>query len=364
LGDERTDKYIIRRYRDGDEVGINSIYQEEFGRHRDLKIWHWKHKENSAGMATVWVAERSDGEIIGNLSINRVRFQLGEKELMSGQAVDIMVKRKFRRLGKRRVVLDLCSEENHSVLWQQGFHFLFGFPIKFFFRLTTKLLGYSLVCDVPLMVKPLQFTPIIEGRFGGRHLVGLAKKMDRLFRKILLRRHERENPRVKIFQTDRFDKGVDEIWQHFASSYKPISVVRDSQYLNWRFADHPNIQYALYVAKRKTKVAGYIVMRVRQEGERRRGYITDILAHPDEEKWVIPQLLSTAIVFCLKEEAENVIGWALPHMSLFRKMKRRGFISRDGDIKLVTRDLSGKISPEFLFNSKNWYVSIGDSDGI
>lgn len=363
MSEEKAKTYSIRRYKEGDEIGINSLYHEIFGQSRDLKTWTWKHKENPAGMATIWVAESSKGEIIGNLSITRIKFQLGEKTLLSGQAVDIMVKQEFRKLGKRRVVLDLCSEKNHSVLWRQGFHFLFGFPIKFFYRLTVKMLGYTMVGNVPLMVKPIRLSPLVQAHAGSKIFVPFTRVVDRLLRVVLMKKHQRTGP-LNISRVDFFDSRLDELWRDFASSHQPISVVRDSSYLNWRFAWHPNFQYALYVAEERQKVVGYIVLRVRQEGIRRRGYITDILASPGKEKLVLHQLLSTAIVHCLKEGAESVVGWAFPHMPLYAIMKRKRFFAREGEIRLVARDLSGDIASEFLLNPKNWYVAIGDSDGI
>lgn len=363
MREEIANKYTIRRYQEGDEIGINSLYHDVFKQSRDSKTWSWKHMESPAGMATIWIAESGAGEIIGNLSMPRLRFQLGETTLMSGQAVDIMVKPEFRTLGKRKVVLELCSEKNHSYLRRHGYHLLFGFPIKHFFRLTIKMLRYSEVGSVPVMVKLIQLSPLVKAHSGIKAFVVLTKFADKLMHFVLMKKNQKRG-HFKISRVDFFDRRVDDLWADFASSCRPISVVRDSSYLNWRFAQHPKFQYALYVAEDSQKVVGYVVLRVRQEGSRRRGYIADILASPDHEKLVLRQLLSTAIVHCLQEGAESVAGWAFPHMLLYRIMKRKRFFVREGEIRLVARDLSGNISGDFWLNPKNWYVCIGDSDGI
>jgi hypothetical protein len=157
---------------------------------------------------------------------------------------------------------------------------------------------------------------------------------------------------------------VDQLWQDFVDFYQPVSVVRDQHYLNWRYARHLGEEYAKFIAVLEGRTIGYIVCRIREEGRRKRGYICDILALPEMEKWIIPELLEKAINYCDTEGADSVTCWALPHVALFRRLKRRGFVARPSEIYLVARILSEEVSRDNLFNPDNWHVSMGDSDGI
>jgi hypothetical protein len=322
------EEYRFKKYSDGDESGINDLYNEEFEESRDLRIWNWKYKENSAGMAHTWLAVDEKAKIIGNLSLNPARIHIRDQVFLGGQAEDVVVKQEYRVLGKHRIVVELADRATREALENKNFDFYFGYPNRLFLRLTIKILGYSKISIFSL------------------------------------RGYWRKKIGVTISQISQFDEGVDQLWQAFADFYQPASVVRDKYYLNWRYTRHPGLDYAKFAAVLDGRLVGYIVCRIREEGRRKRGYICDILALPEMEKWIIPELLKNAIDHCDSEGADSVTCWALPHAHLFRQLKRRGFIARPSEINLVARLLSEKVSKDDLFNPDNWYVSMGDSDGI
>ncbi len=358
------EEYTFKKYRDGDETEINDLYSEEFGESRDLKTWNWKFKENSAGIAHTWLAVDDKGKIIGNLSLNPAKIHICDQVFLGGQAQDVVVKKEYRVLGKHRIVVELADRATRGSLENEYFDFLFGYPNKLFLRLTIKILGYSKISKVYQMTRPLKLTSFLSDNLGGRVLLIPVRIVDRMLRMSSLRLGRRKKIEVTISKIHLFDERLDQLWQDFANFYQPASVVRDKHYLNWRYARHPGVDYAKFAGVLEGRVVGYIVCRIREEGRRKRGYICDILALPEMEKWIIPELLNKAIEHCDSEGADSVTCWALPHVPLFRYLKRRGFVARPSEINLVAKPLSEKVSKENLFNPDNWYVSMGDSDGI
>lgn len=358
------EEYRFKKYSDGDESGVNDLYNEEFGESRDLRIWNWKYKENSAGMAHTWLAVDEKDKIIGNLSLNPARIHIRDQVFLGGQAEDVVVKQDYRVLGKHRIVVELADRATREALENENFDFYFGYPNRLFLRLTIKILGYSKISKVYQMTRLLNLSSFFSDNLSGRILRIPARIADRMIRIFSLRGHWRKKIGVTISQISQFDEGVDQLWRAFADFYQPASVVRDKYYLNWRYTRHPGLDYAKFAAVLDGRLVGYIVCRIREEGRRKRGYICDILALPEMEKWIIPELLKNAIDHCDSEGADSVTCWALPHAHLFRQLKRRGFIARPSEINLVARLLSEKVSKDDLFNPDNWYVSMGDSDGI
>lgn len=357
-------KYRIKKYSCGDESGINDLYSEEFGEPRDLRIWNWKYKANSAGTAHTWIAVDEKEIIIGNLSLNPARIHIRDQVFLGGQAEDVVVKKDYRVLGKHRIVVELADMATREALENKSFDFYFGYPNKLFLRLTIKILGYSKISKICQMTRPLNFSSFFSDNPAGRVLRIPARIADRMIRIFFLKSRWGKKIGVTVSQIRQFDVGVDQLWQDFARFYQPVSVVRDQRHLNWRYDRHPGVKYAKFAAVLEGRVVGYIVCRMREEVRRKRGYICDILALPEMEKWIIPELLKHAIDHLDSEGADSVTCWALPQMPLLRHLKRMGFVSRPSEIHLVARLLTEKVSKDDLFNPDNWYVSMGDSDGI
>lgn len=357
-------KYSIRKYTDGDETGILMLFDEEFEGSRDVRMWNWKYKENSAGMAHIWLAVDTKEKIIGNLSLNPARIHMHDRVFFGGQAEDVVVKKEYRSLGKHRIVVELAERATRDALEKKSFDFYFGYPNRLFLRLTIKMLGYTKVSRIYQMTRPLKFSSFFSDSLSGRILLLPARIMDRIIHLFSLRDRPGKNRGTIVCRVSQFDEGADQLWREFESFYQPVGIVRDQHYLNWRYARFQGADYAKFVAFLEGRVVGFIVCRVREEDHRKRGYICDILVAPEMEKRMIPSLLKQAIRYCDSEGADSITCWAMSHMPLFQHLKKRGFVARPSEIHLVARILSEDVARENLFDPHNWYVSMGDSDGI
>lgn len=86
----------------------------------------------------------------------------------------------------------------------------------------------------------------------------------------------------EIAEIDRFGPEIDQMWQSIGSKYDAVSV-RDSQYLNWRLVDCPDLKYRRFVVRTNDLAVGYCVLRRPEPFELRVGVITDIFAAPHDE---------------------------------------------------------------------------------
>lgn len=354
----------VRRYRPGDEKGINDLFGREFAAERDLAVWNWKYMLNPAGKATMWVIEH-EGSIIGHLAVNRASVQFGARRAAAAQAVDIMVDRRYRKgIAGGRMAADLASEKNHKTLRQEGLEFLFGYPVEKFLRLTKKVLKYTEVCHIRQLVKPLRFQSIVSRRTDSRLMTELAGIVDRLFGMFGRRKSRRaRNSDFVLRSVARFDSRVDDLWREFVRCANPIAIARDHRYLNWRYFDHPGERYAAYQAEKDNRIAGYVVVAVRDHEGVRRGYVVDFLARPGERK-TSRGLIEAAVAHCSREGAATVACWTLPHFYFLPVLRRCGFVARPSEFRLVCRDLTGGSDFEDIMTARRWYVTMGDSDGI
>ena len=76
-------------------------------------------------------------------------------------------------------------------------------------------------------------------------------------------------------EIERFDKSADALCQETKNDYKAI-VKRDSQFLNWRYSDRPDIHYYKFGVFEKDKLLGYCILKLYNEDKILRGHFIDI----------------------------------------------------------------------------------------
>jgi hypothetical protein len=160
--------------------------------------------------------------------------------------------------------------------------------------------------------------------------------------------------KVKITRAFRFDQRFDEFWND-VSRINKIVVVRDSDYLNWRYFEKPNSNYIIFVAEKNNKVLGYIVLRLKKIS----GIIIDMLAYPD--KRVMRSLLLKATDFFKCRKVSWITCSILPNDVYYKALKESGFIPVPSDNPLIARVNIPKISQAFVKDPRNWHITAGDS---
>ncbi len=90
-----------------------------------------------------------------------------------------------------------------------------------------------------------------------------------------------------------FDASIFEFWQNIRIKY-PITIERNVDYLNWRFAEHPIFKYRNFVAKKNGKIESLIVLRIEEPPGYKIARIVDFVSTDEAEKFT----LYKAIQYC------------------------------------------------------------------
>jgi hypothetical protein len=165
---------------------------------------------------------------------------------------------------------------------------------------------------------------------------------------------------LTVTRVSRFDERVNEFWDGISGRIQ-IAVVKNQDYLNWRFVAVPDMKYAIYIAERAGAICGYLVLRYHQEKAAQQADIYDFLA---ESEVVGQSLLATALEQS-RQDGMDCISWmGLTDEPHYRALRKRGFLpfSRFSKGKFVAYSTTRDISREFLKDRRNWLVQKGDSD--
>jgi GNAT superfamily N-acetyltransferase len=367
-----TPLWSIRKYKEGDETGILELMNLGRKDKRTNEHWLWEYKNNPFGHF-IWVAEHN-GQIVGHMALIPTNMKIGDKNIPSSQAVDLIVHPKYRRQGMFLAIGKTSTEE----AGREGVDITYGFPneparsghLKYGWFDVCKMFLLIRICNMQNMVsffEKYKIVKFLNRQKMSRNAVKLVLQIISAVSSFLPRIFNRieKDPNlakdIEIHAITSFDNNIDSFWERVSKDYN-IIVVRDKKYLNWRYFKKPDAKYTVLLAEENEKILGYIVLGSVNENNLSLGYIVDILTSPDNER-VIQVLISRAIEHFRKEVVDAIACWTLRNNAIYKILRYNGFVPFTS-CPFIARVNSTRLPEEFVRDHKNWYITIGDSDHI
>jgi len=327
-------RLTIRPYQPGDEVRIFDLFQRVFGVARSLDHWRWKFQANPVGRYFMRLAETPAGEVVGQYVGLPARAIYGERTRIFTQIIDVAVDPRFRRGLKRPGLFGTLADAYINDYLASGqVPIGYGFPTPEALRIGQRVAGYVPLHPVMCLVLDL------DGQDGTRP--------------------SWRTRRLRVDAIDRFGNEADRLWAQIGPGLG-VATVRDSRYLNWRYADCPDVRYTLLAARRwfDADLAGAAILRL---GVRDQpiACLVDWLVPPGDA--------STAdllLYHCERRSREagmtQLQAWfpatAWPHHLLLE----RGYRPEPTLYHLVALTKVPDVSLEWV--NAHWYYTMGDSD--
>jgi GNAT superfamily N-acetyltransferase len=355
-------KWSIRPYKDGDEEGIFSLWrvvypEHSYNRQQWIKWWQWKYKDNPSGVGVICVAEH-DGRIVGHTAELPMMMKVGSETVLVGFSLDAMTHPDYRRQGTFvALVKARCTEgEKRGIRATYGFRNKSSYPYP---ALATRL-GMFDGATMQKVFRPLDWRSALRTQTQNRLLLTIGPVAGNLLSATLLRPSKKPLPKgLSIAQATRFDARVDEFCRKISDRHQVI-VLRNKEFLNWRYVAAPLGQYSIYIATRSEAVVGYLVLGRKQADQSKVGVIADVLADTEE---VAQFLISKVVERCREEKLDFVWSARIAGTSLAHAYRRNGFIFVPfaKSIGIKGRSSSPSIARQ-MQNPKSWFLQMGDSD--
>lgn len=238
---KRSGQYMVRNYRKGDEEGITALFREIFKKEMTGEQWHWKYAVPGKGRVYSKVAEDTSRKIIAHAGAIPLKGAYENKPMQFFQIVDVMVHPKARgSLGRKGVFEHLMKTLFDDLQKEFPEVFCYGFPGGRPFLLGKRVRVYDEIeraVDCVRETKRVFWTPFA------------------------------------IKPMDWNDKRLNAAWREFSKNIR-LSVIRDSQYLHWRYATNPFFSYHLLGIFLLGKLKGWAI--ARDSGDE--VFIVDLLA--------------------------------------------------------------------------------------
>ena len=236
-------------------------------------FYDWLYRANPAGEAVIWYAATGDpgSESAGHYAVVPVRVALHGAAVAGSVSVNTVTHPDFRRQG----IFVALAERVFADCARRGIAFTYGFPNPSSLPGFVGRLGFADIGRVPLLLAPLDARGIaLPGSGAVRRLLVRAGAAVATPVSALLRRRARGRARVTETPADAAD--WDRTWETLRGKY-PVMVVRDRQYVAWRFGGCPTRRYRLYVAHGDAGPTGFVATRVGSVLGMRAGLVVDLV---------------------------------------------------------------------------------------
>lgn len=321
--------YALRTYAPGDEVAIQSGFEEVFGVARSLEEWRWKFCRPPAGSRIV-LAFDGAGELVCQYAAILVDVVWDGQPMKAAQIVDVFSRRR-RGLGPRggafqatmeRFLADCAAAQKSG-----GLGFVYGFPGDRHQR---------------------------AGAATGHYYEPVA--LERLGVDLLRQEPVPARMRARGWISEGFDAHAsDRLWRRSRERY-PNATVRDAAWFEWRYERRP--------------AKGYLQIGVRRAGEAR---AWAILAVEDRSaRWVdlvwdgerdsdLAELATAVVALAVRRGAQRVDLWLRGDDRARRVLERQGFTGAPEPVlRLSSIAFDPRVSVPRVLDS--FYLTMGDCD--
>ena len=303
-------------------------------REKTMQYFIWEYLHGPWGPVETWVADYN-GEIIGQYSTQRYETFFFGKKMIASLSFDTGTHPDFRRQGIFATLGNYFFKEEGK----QNIHFSTGFPNENFWP-GGKKFGWKDLCQVPLYVN----SNITE---------------------------------LDIKKSDRFEfeeiKKFDDEFKGFSEGFKdeiPIYLNRTKKYLNWRFDEKPSLKDSKYhynyskyrIYDKSGELISYIVTKIFQDKHITTLHLVDFLTHENE------RLYNDILAFLIQIAKSLKIGAISLYVNKFhlfcKFLETKGFRFTNTNRVYIVRTNNDYLDKETLYDERNHYITMADSDVI
>ncbi len=352
----------VREFRDGDELQASRLFNRIFNKSVTPAQYRWKVVDMPfpIGCATTWIAE-SNGKIVGQYGGTAMRIWLNGQIYPVVHICDVMTHPDFRGQG----ILSALGSAANAAWRNAGVAFATGFPHAGWGS-RRNFLGWQMMYKSVWMWRPLRLTRFIRQRIQNR----LLKKrkiddqssvsVDKTLRLVSKMSFHSATGDMQIRFVEKPDDAFDALWETLKHRYEAL-VVRDRAWVNYRYADAPEMGYGLLFAQKKGKPAGYLAFRIREVNQQTIGYLADLFTAPDDLQTRMA-LIRHSRQYMYKAGATAALGIVSENTPMLKAFRRCGFIRRYGAFEVSIIPYLDNLPTELLRNSNRWFSMGGDFD--
>lgn len=314
-----SDQVEMRLYQPGDEVQILALFRQSYGRALSEPSWAWRFRKGPAGPGVIYLCW--DGDLLAaHYAVTPLGVRIQGKDWIAALSGTTMTHPNYR--GQR--LFPKLAQATYDHLARSGMAMVWGFPNLFSHRGLIRDLGWRDIYEVPALRLPLN--------------PGLSLPTS-----------------SRILELERFDSRFDGLWERVRDDYGVIAK-RDRKHLQWRYEWNPGGGYRILAWVEGGVLLGYALLK--------RFYtelqVVDILTVQDPKVGIA--LIAQAAQIALENSALGLSLWLNVTHPLHHALEKLGFRNGEPVTYFGGLALQAGLSGAGLYEFRNWYLTMGDSD--
>lgn len=335
--------------------GLSALFKQMFNRDVGDEYWEWKYYKNPAGKHSAFIALDGD-RVVGEVASIPWKVKVGSKIVTAAQTCDIVLAPEHQGLGTFYTICRMAEDDAR----ENGAVFAYGVAIETTLGLSTKILGFENAGPLNNMALVINPTPFLKSRLKIGPLSSALGAVGSAGVKTMNRFRFRSSSSIEITEIDSFDSTFDNLWREWTPDFDQV-IVRDADYLNWRYCMNPQTKYRILKADRNGTCVGYLVMCLRWKKGILRGMVVDLMIDPGDKE-VLGSLINRLAGILYQEKADSISIWMLEHVPAYRYLKSTGFVQRGTPHFLIAKSLIDKEENSRFSRRDGWYFTLGDGD--
>ena len=314
---------LVRPFQPTDRERLLAIKCEVFGSptlENERRRWEWEFEQNPArdlGIPHALVLAEGD-ELLGFFGIVPYRVKLGDSVGSAGDGIDLCILPKAQGQGLAHPLV--------APLWQPG------------------------LCDFAFAVAVNPASNHLFAAHGAELFGGEREHAGFVYRPDVAAASKSTRGGVEV---QAYDEWEDHLWQGLAEE-RPLSLVKDARYLNWRYAKFPFASAHGVRWQCGSEPSGLLVWQL--DPATKEMFLLELLTRRDDTA-TQRELLAVAIDIAHTRGAQ-VIYAGTREESLRRALRDSGFSDIPGDLP----SFMGKVHGSGSVAAKAWTPSLGDGD--
>ena len=357
------DNIRLHRYKKSDREEVFTflgLAYPDTVRNRLIKQWDWKYDSNpfNYDLEPYIILAKKGNKIVGMMGDIPLRVSICGEIYWITNGSDLAVHPDHRRQGLAKNIIEqnmIDHPLNISWLNKISRRAVSTLSTYYCHRLSNwvKIINYSKV-----------FRQMTGKNLSPRWCDLFASGINKITRPL---KRPQSSSDITIARMTNFDERAYDLWQKIQGDY-PVLIVRDLQYLKWRYLDRPDVSYIMIAATKGTDLAGYMIFRLGEKRGMQIGYLVDFLV--EGKSPLVFSLLVEKAVSCLIKESADVIScqtttgfgrWVLYRHGFYPwRWGTSGYFYSRVHMPDQTPPL-----PQYakIFGDvRQWYITMGDGD--
>lgn len=349
--------YTTRAYREGDEKQLPKLSRAVWGEWRSPDYWNWLYRENPEHFSIIRVAENGN-ELVAQIAAVPMMMRAGN-EFLGCLGIDAVTLPKHRGQGIMKRLMQEAAAETVSRGISVGFGIEeLGQPME---RVSKRALKAEIrttsMRDFILVLNPIALLK--------RRGINLTSRLGAILLGMTHKRRELSPPdNVLVKQVFEFDEFFDELWKTVAPSLgRTLVIKKSSEYLKWRYGNHPENKYMIWTATENGIPVGYAVARLEQTEESNRGLVADVFGSYQKRE-ALGALVASAAKYFDDQEAELVRSQFSDGHACASILGSVGFVSRatNAGLHFNVGLPNAAVDEAWLSRKENSMIAWGDYD--